>query len=123
MLKKICRCGKIIPYSMKLCDECRAKAEEQRKKRIKDYKTYNKDRDSKYDKFYKSREWEVVRAVVIDRDKGLCQDCLKNNTITLFQTVHHIIPIKENWDKRLDVDNLCCLCESCHQKRHKFMKR
>ena len=27
MLKKICRCGKVIPYSMKVCDECKSKVE------------------------------------------------------------------------------------------------
>lgn len=121
MLKKICRCGKVIPYSIKICDQCKTKADLERKQNIKHYKKTTFERDNKYDKFYKSREWGVARQVAIVRDKALCQDCLNNNKIVPFYTVHHIIPIKVNWSKRLDVDNLICLCESCHQIRHKLL--
>lgn len=120
MLKKICRCGKVIPYSIKICDQCKTKADIERKQNIKHYKKTTYERDSKYNKFYKSREWEVLRQVAIVRDKGLCQDCLNNNKIVPFYTVHHIIPIKVDWSKRLNTDNLICLCESCHQIRHKL---
>lgn len=121
MLKKICRCGKLIPYNIKLCEQCKTKADLERKQNIKHYKKTTFERDNKYDKFYKSREWGVARQVAIVRDKALCQDCLNNNKIVPFYTVHHIIPIKVNWSKRLDVDNLICLCESCHQIRHKLL--
>ena len=57
MLKKICRCGKVIPYSMKRCPECEAKAEKERKENIRYYKQTIHDRDSKCNKFYKSKEW------------------------------------------------------------------
>jgi len=30
--------------------------------------------------------------------------------------VHHIIPIEEDWDKRLDDDNLITLSEEYHEK-------
>lgn len=123
MLKKICRCGKVIPYSMKRCPECVERAEEECKKNIKYYKQTTYERDSKYNKFYKSKEWKKIRQLVIIRDHSLCKDCLNNNTITPYHTVHHIVPIKEEWSKRLDVANLICLCESCHQKRHNSMNR
>lgn len=122
MIKKICRCGKIIPYGMKVCDECRPKVELERKKNIKYYKQTTYERDSKSNKFYKSKEWNKVRQLAILRDHALCKDCLDNNTITSYNTVHHIVPIKEDWSKRLDINNLICLCESCHQKRHNNMK-
>lgn len=123
MLKKICRCGKVIPYSMKRCPECEAKAEKERKENIRCYKQTTYDRDSKYNKFYKSKEWIKGRQLAIVRDHALCRDCLDKDVITPYNTVHHIVPIKEDWSKRLDIDNLICLCESCHQKRHKSMKR
>lgn len=123
MLKKICRCGKVIPYSMKRCPECEAKAEKKRKENIRYYKQTTYDRDSKYNKFYKSREWIKGRQLAIVRDHALCRDCLDKDVITPYNTVHHIVPIKEDWSKRLDIDNLISLCESCHQKRHKSMKR
>lgn len=123
MLKKICRCGKVIPYSMKRCPECEAKAEKKRKENIRYYKQTTYDRDSKYNKFYKSKEWIKGRQLAIVRDHALCRDCLDKDVITPYNTVHHIVPIKEDWSKRLDIDNLICLCESCHQKRHKIMRR
>ena len=123
MLKKICRCGKVIPYSMKRCPECEAKAEKERKENIRYYKQTTYDRDSKYNKFYKSKEWIKGRQLAIVRDHALCRDCLDKDVITPYNIVHHIVPIKEDWSKRLDIDNLACLCESCHQKRHKSMKR
>ena len=98
-LKKICRCGKVIPYSIKRCPECEVKTEQERKQNI---------------KYYKQNTYE--------RDHALCKDCLAKNTITSYNTVHHIIPIKEDWSKKLDIDNLICLCESCHQRRHNSMK-
>ena len=122
MLKKICRCGKVIPYNLKVCDECKCRIELERKQNIKYYKKATYERDSKYNNFYKSKEWNSVRQLAIIRDHALCKDCLDKNTITSYNTVHHIIPIKEEWSKRLDIDNLICLCESCHQKRHNKMK-
>ena len=119
MLKKICRCGKVISYNNKACDKCKSKIELERKQNIKYYKQTTYERDIKYNKFYKSKEWSRVRQVVIARDHALCKDCLDRNTITPYNTVHHIVPIKEEWSKRLDINNLACLCESCHQKRHK----
>lgn len=119
MLKKICRCGRIISYNDKACDKCKTKIELERKQNIKYYKQTTYERDIKYNKFYKSKEWSRVRQVVIARDHALCKDCLDKNTITPYNTVHHIVPIKEEWSKRLDINNLVCLCESCHQKRHK----
>ncbi|SHH06089.1 HNH endonuclease [Tepidibacter thalassicus] len=123
-LKKTCACGKIIDYNQKYCKECEKKYEQERRESNKQYDRhvrYSKD-NIKYSKFYHSAEWVKVRQVAIVRDHALCQDCLKENRITPYDTVHHIVPIKQDWDKRLDVDNLVCLCESCHQKRHKELK-
>ena len=56
--------------------------------------------------------------MVMAKQNGLCLCCLKNNEINLSQTVHHIIPVKDNYDKRLDVDNLIGVCYSHHQLIH-----
>lgn len=118
MLNKTCRCGKIIPYNIKLCGSCI----QENKNNTKQYKQRYYDRDSKYNKFYSSSEWEKIRRATIVRDKGLCIDCMNNNTITPAYTVHHIIPIKDDWSKRLSMSNLVSLCESHHQLRHKELK-
>ncbi|MBC2456138.1 HNH endonuclease [Clostridium beijerinckii] len=39
------------------------------------------------------------------------------------QTAHHIEPLKDNWDRRLEIDNLIYLTESNHQKIHKAMEK
>lgn len=122
MLKKICRCGMVIPYSLKVCAECKYKREIERKHSIKNYKQTTYERDNKYNKFYKSKEWSKIRQVAIARDHALCKDCLDKNTITPYNTVHHIVTIKDEWSKRLDINNLICLCESCHQKRHSNLR-
>lgn len=54
---------------------------------------------------------------MLQRDKGLCQLCIRN----LYEIygrpynhklieVHHIEPINENYDLRLEENNLICLC-------------
>lgn len=73
--------------------------------------------NKQYDDFYQSVEWEQGRKPAIARDKGLCVHCLREKTIKAFHVVHHIIPIKtpEGWRRRIDVDNMVCLCEKHHQ--------
>ncbi|WIF94304.1 HNH endonuclease [Caminicella sporogenes] len=118
-LKKLCnRCQKnIIDMSQKYCSECEKIVEDERKER---YKRYNQSRtDVKEQKFYQSKEWKHVREIVKSRDKGLCLLCLSEKKINYCDTVHHIEELKVNWNKRLDLDNLICLCESCHQYVHR----
>ncbi len=123
MLKKICKCGKLIPYNLKMCDECKSMMESKRKQNRKYYRKTTYERDNKYNKFYKSTEWKKIRQLAIVRDHALCKDCLNSNIITQYNTVHHIVPIKQDWSKRLDINNLVCLCESCHQRRHVLLNR
>ena len=33
-------------------------------------------------------------------------------------TVHHIEPVRDEWHKRLQLDNLVSLCRTCHEARH-----
>ncbi|PAE58568.1 HNH endonuclease, partial [Bacillus licheniformis] len=32
--------------------------------------------------------------------------------------VHHIVEVKQDWSKRLDLSNLESLCNACHNKVH-----
>jgi 5-methylcytosine-specific restriction protein A len=49
---------------------------------------------------------------------GLCEHCLKKGIVRAGREVHHIIPIEEDWNKRLDIDNLVLLCPDCHNAEH-----
>ena len=78
------------------------------------HKEYDKHRDPRSDKFYHSGEWKKASNQAMIRDHFICQRHLKNKKIVSAEMVHHIIPIKIDWSKRLDLDNLVCLCDSCH---------
>lgn len=74
--------------------------------------------------FYKTKAWRKVRQDALDRDGGICQDCLqmyreglihKPNNATM---VHHIHPIEECPEEALLLSNLISLCDDCHNKRH-----
>lgn len=73
------------------------------------------------DRFRWSRAWKNKRAHIVDRDKHLCQICLRNlyNTQKRYNftdiEVHHIEPIADAWDKRLEDDNLIALCRYHHE--------
>lgn len=73
----------------------------------------------KYDSFYHSKEWQVVRRQVLDRDHYLCQVCKRAGRITPASTVHHITPVRVDYSKRLDPANLETICPACHNAEHR----
>ena len=72
--------------------------------------------------FYGSVAWQRVRAYVKQRDKYLCQDCLKKGIYKPADEVHHIQPLTpdniEDPEISLNADNLVSLCKDCHEARH-----
>ena len=85
------------------------------------YKYHKKTNDTEADKFRKTKRWTKKSIEIRQRDKYLCVVCMANiyNTIQQFNykelDVHHIIPINEDYDKRLDNDNLITLCRYHHK--------
>ena len=121
MLTKLCaKCHKVIPYPLQYCEQCRAVAEQTKvdNKRLADSR-YNKQRDPKYKAFYNSNEWKMLSNKKLQAEQYRCEKCRRIAT-----EVHHIIEVKDNWDKRLDYDNLMSLCLDCHNKIHgRFQRR
>lgn len=117
-MKKICtRCNiRLVSISKKYCELCEAKVNN----RHKEYKKYRKD--IKEQSFYSSDPWRLKREKIKDKDNGCCLLCLNEHKIKSMDTVHHIIELKEDWDKRFEEDNLISLCESCHQVVHNKYK-
>ncbi|MFD2446393.1 HNH endonuclease [Bacillus sp. CGMCC 1.16607] len=74
-------------------------------------------RSDRTKQFYHSATWKRARELIKIRDNGLCVQCLNEKRITLGTIVDHIIPVKLDWNKRLDEDNLQLLCQSCHNKK------
>lgn len=109
---KTCSCGKAIAMNESSCKECK----EERKERYKSYDKYKRNETSR--KFYQSKEWKRLRHLIIERDAGLCQRCLNKGKITSGSICHHIEELKDNWGKRLDINNLELVCQSCHSQIH-----
>lgn len=90
------------------------------------YKPQKKrDKNSQADKFRKSKGWTNKSIEIRQRDRYLCKVCEANlyNTIRQFNydklEVHHIIPINEDYNKRLDNGNLITLCSVHHKMAEK----
>jgi len=92
-------------------------------------KQYNKkrNRDNKeYVTFYKHAAWLHTRENVLNRDLSTCVRCGLEATL-----VDHIIPSEDDWEDRLNIDNLESLCQRCHNlktkrewlKKHKGVRR
>lgn len=106
------RCGKKILQGT-IC-ECKKESYKEYDKRVR----YSKG-NIKYSMFYKSKEWISISNYIRHKYYGLCVMCLiKYNELTPSDVVHHIEEIKENWNKRLDENNLIPLCHKCHNELH-----
>ena len=75
-------------------------------------------RDKRLAEFYASAAWRRAREAARMRDHNLCQDCLQRGRVVFADAVHHIVPVRTAWELRLRLDNLVCLCASCHTARH-----
>ena len=89
-------------------------------------KRYNTDvregKDSKYTEFYHTRAWNRTRQQVLIRDNYLCQHCLRKGIVNdKHLIVHHIVELKRDWNKRLDMENLEAVCRTCHNKIHRLI--
>lgn len=76
------------------------------------------------DPFYHRAAWKRLRAAALQRDGGMCQECMRRlragygirpRRATM---VHHIVPIEERPDLALRIDNLMSLCDECHNQMH-----
>lgn len=74
--------------------------------------------EDKYIKFYHSKAWKLARKQALTRDHYLCQECLRQGIVRTANTVHHIVPIKDDFNKRLKLDNLETICLEHHNQEH-----
>ena len=104
MLKSCRYCGKIHDTHID-CD-----------KRNKQKNTYSRAKT-----FRSTNAWTRKAKIIKKRDGFLCQICLKClfNTIKQYNSegleVHHIEKIEDNFDERLEDDNLITLCIGHHK--------
>lgn len=61
------------------------------------------------------RQWELLRAATLERDKHLCQPCLREGKLTPAREVDHIVPKFEGGPD--DLNNTQAICRPCHQAK------
>lgn len=75
-----------------------------------------------FKRFYKSRAWQDVRSVVLDRSHGLCERCMARGEDKPADVVHHVVPLDDQKvndpDIALNPDRLMALCHECHTEVH-----
>ena len=77
---------------------------------------YRQVRNSDADLFRNRKVWQRKAAEILERDYHCCRVCLSAGIINSNDlSVHHIIPLKDDYDRRLDNDNLITLCRYHHE--------
>lgn len=103
---KTCRvqgCAKVATIKNKgFCEDHKHKSWEQHQKRLDGQK-----------RIYQLPIWRKLRAFVINRAGGLCENCFKNGMIVVGTDVDHIRPISQGGAED-DESNLQLLCKACH---------
>lgn len=115
MPKKVCAAAGCRGITTKrFCLKCQAIADKQNKEQAKKRAKRSASQcDSKYQAFYKTPEWKSLRDRKFKQD-SLCQDCKDNGFMREGHDVDHVIEIKDDWSRRLDITNLRTLCRACH---------
>lgn len=98
-------------------------------------KKYNQTIRQRYDKdltkFYQSTAWKKKRAEILKRDNYTCKQCLSeleaghqpSGTLNSNLHVDHVMPIREDYSKRLDSSNLQVLCQYHHNIKTRAEER
>ena len=99
-IKKICpRCGGIHELG-KSC-----------------YKNALPKKETAADRFRQTAKWKRKAEDIKARDCYLCQYCKEHGRYEYRNlSVHHITPIAEDFDRRLDDENLVTLCDLHHKQ-------
>jgi len=118
MLTKLCaKCGRVMELGSALCPTCQAKSESR-------HKQYNNNvRDKRSAKFYASQQWFDLRNVIMSRAGYQCEICKAQGRLTPATEVHHKIPIRVDWSKRLAPDNCIALCHRCHMMEERKLRQ
>lgn len=131
MLTKFCPypgCSEIIPANERYCpvhmamylkQHPQAEAERQRRYDA----TVRQVRDADITAFYHSLEWSRLQPVVLARYHGLdLWAYYIDHEIVNAEMVHHIKPVRTDWDDRFSVGNLIPLSDGNHDMVERLYK-
>lgn len=60
--------------------------------------------------FLQTPRWKALRQQALRRDHYQCKECGAGGRLE----VHHVKPVRTHPELVYDLDNLLCLCKSCH---------
>ena len=111
IFKRCSRCGKRIREGEKCtCIDKRYKEEDK-------YTANDKEK-----LFYRTALWQRKRDYISKKYGGIdIYSYIKYGRLEQGQTVHHIVPLKDNWALRLENSNLIYLTNQNHQQIHADM--
>lgn len=82
---------------------------------------YGRQQSTEENRFRHGNAWTAKSIQIRNRDRGLCVYCLMHDNVinNTGIEVHHIIPLRESRDLRLDDENLISLCREHHEQAEK----
>lgn len=105
----------------KYCSYHQDKVNKQERERYKEYsKRRREDKEQKkYQDFYNSNDWKRIRDAEISICNGIdIIEYYRTGKVVQGERVHHIIELDEDWNCRLDINNLIYLTEQNHRRIH-----
>ena len=116
MLKACSYCGQIHD-SKYICSH--------KEQAIKNRQSQRTSKNKRIYDFHRSHKWKGKSIAIRERDNYCCQICIRglHNPERKYETdnisVHHIVPVAEDWEYRLNDENLITLCSRHHKQAEK----
>ncbi|MDO5548321.1 MAG: HNH endonuclease [Eubacteriales bacterium] len=113
MLRSCPYCGRIHDTR----EVCGQKLAHQRQR----YRCSNPEARTEEQRFRSSQAWRRKSEEIRERDRYVCQACIRNLNGTRRRleyeniSVHHAVPLHVDYSRRLDNDNLITLCSVHHE--------
>lgn len=124
-IKKYCSytgCRVLLDEDIRYCEKHEKQAKANRA--VSDKRYSNNRKDQKEQDFYRSPTWIKARDASIIYYYGFdIYEYYTTGLIIEADTVHHIIQIKEDWNKRIDLNNLIPLSDANHSYVHSQYNR
>lgn len=114
-------CTKIINNTKTYCTYHKNKWNKEQKKRYREYSNRRRrdEEQKKYMDFYNSSAWRRLRNVVVNKYYGMdILEYYRTGRVVQGEAVHHIVCVSEDWNRRLDINNLIYLTECTHRRVH-----
>ena len=106
-------CNKLAPQGVRHCPAHAMGKTEENRRRHKEYDAHCRNKEAKA--FYNSAGWKAARAKALARDAGIdVYLYVRERRAVPADTVHHIVELKEDYSKRMEMENLISVSEATH---------